>query len=180
MRRCLTRFRFTALFVIVAANASVTTAGASAAHLCLAPPSAQMPGVSNEAAIAAVRNAFKNYLAGPSLDVEALSARLTSQARAPAAIRPSGASQVAANAGSSGTRVLASAAAGGAANTYYSSFTQSSDKLTLTARLEAVEGSVLTQSSDTRKARSDGEGLLSPLVERAAAQVVNAVSGVAS
>lgn len=200
MRAC-----FTAMCVFVAAQTGAAAAGP--VHLCLAPPSAQIPGVGSDDATAAVRDAFKSYLSGPSLSVEMLSARLASQAREEAKQKhcryvlyttvaqerkkssgllgriaagamQSGASQVAANTGSAGTRVLASAAAGGAASTYYSSFTQSSDKLTLTARLESADGNVLSQSSEKRKASSDGEDLLTPLVERAAERIVSAVSGV--
>lgn len=203
MRSCLVT-----ICLLIAAQVGAAAPGASPVHLCLAPPSAQMLGVSSDNATATVRAAFKSYLDGPSLGVEALSARLTSQAREEAKQKQcryvlyttvsqerkrssglfgriaagalqSGASQVAANAGSTGTRVLASATAGGAASTYYSSFTQSSDELTLTARLESADGSVVSQRSEKRKASSDGEDLLTPLVERAAERVVNAVNGVA-
>ncbi|MEJ0035333.1 MAG: hypothetical protein WDO68_04525 [Gammaproteobacteria bacterium] len=196
----------TATATAAAAAAATATPAAGAIHLCLAPPSAQMPGVSSDDATAAVRDVFKSYLAGPSLAVDTLAARLTSQAREEAKQKhcryvlyttvaqerktssglfgriaagalQSGASQVAANSGSAGTRVLASATAGGAASTYYSSFTQSSDKLTLTARLEAADGKLVVENTEKRKANSDGEDLLSPLVERAAEKMVSAMTG---
>ena len=200
------RFSVTALCVLVAARAAAAAPDAGAIHLCLAPPSAQMPGVSSDQATAAVRDVFKSYLAGPTLAVEVLGARLASQAREEAKQKhcryvlyttvvqerktssgllgriaagalQSGASQVAANSGSAGTRVLASATAGGAASTYYSSFTQSSDKLTLTARLEAADGRLVSENTEKRKASSDGEDLLSPLVERAAEKMASAMTG---
>jgi hypothetical protein len=202
------RLCFTALCVLVTAQAGAATPSASSVRVCLVSPRAQIPGVSADESAAAVRDAFKSFLTGPNLGVEVLSARLTSQAREEAKQKDcryvlyttvtqerkmksgllgriaagaveSGASQVAANAGSTGTRVLARAAAGGAGSAYYSSFTRSSDKLTLTARLESADGSVLSQSSEKRKANSDGEDLLTPLVERVAERIVTAVSGVA-
>jgi hypothetical protein len=89
-----------------------------------------------------------------------------------------GASQVAASASDTGTRVVARAAAGGASNTYYySSFTRSSDRLTLTTRLEANEGVLVSENTEKRKASSDGEDLLTPLVVHASESIVGAVSG---
>ncbi len=202
------RLSFMALCVLAASQASAATPSAGSIHLCLAPPSAQMLGVSSDAATASVRDAFKSYLTGPSIAIEMLTARLASQAREEAKQKhcryllyttvtqerkqssgllariaagavQSGATQVAANASSTGTRVLASATAGGAASTYYGSFTQSSDKLTLTARLESADGSVVSDHTEKRKAGSDGEDLLAPLVERAAERVVNAMNGAA-
>jgi sulfate adenylyltransferase subunit 1 (EFTu-like GTPase family) len=201
------RLYLLALCVFVAAQASAATQSAGRLRVCLAPPSAQLPGISGDDAAAAVRDAFKSYLTGPSLEAEVLSARLPSQAheeakqkqcrfvlyttavqerkqssgllgRIAAGAMQSGASQVAANTGSASTRVLASAAAGGAASTYYGSFTQSSDRLTLTTRVEFPDGNVLARGSETRKAKSDREDLLTPLVERMAGQVVTAMSGV--
>jgi hypothetical protein len=166
-----------------------------------------MSGMNSEDAVAAVGEVFKRYLAGPKVRLESLTARLASQAgeearekhcdyvlyttvaqerktssgflgRIAAGALQNGASQVAANASSTGTRVAASAAAGGAASTYYySSFTRSSDRLTLTARLEAADGTLVSEKTEKRKASSDGEDLLTPLVERAAETIVGAVSG---
>jgi hypothetical protein len=184
----------------------IAAAAESPVRLCLAPPSAQMPGVNSEDALASVRTVFTTYLTGPSLRVEPLTARLASQTREEAKQKgctyvlytkvnqerktkstgllgriaagalQNGASQVAASSGSAGTRVLASAAAGGAASTYYGSYTQTSDKLTLTTRLEAGDGRLLSEKTETRKAGSDGEDLLTPMVERASETVVGAMS----
>ena len=140
------RISFSVLCMLVAAQAGAATPDTSATHLCLAPPSARMPGVSSDDATTAVREAFKHYLTGPSLGVNLLTAPLASQAREEAQQKhcryvlyttvtqerkkssgllgriaagalQSGASQVAANTGSAGTRVFASAAAGGASST---------------------------------------------------------------
>lgn len=175
--------------------------------LCLAPASAQMPGIDSEEAVAAVGEVFKRYLAGPKVRLESLTARLASQAGEEAKEKhcdyvlyttvkqerksssgflqhlaagavEGGASQVAANSGSTGTRVVARAAEGGAANAYYySSFTRSSDRLTLTARLETADRAVVSEKTEKRKASSDGEDLLTPSVERAGENIIGAVSG---
>jgi hypothetical protein len=75
-------------------------------------------------------------------------------------------------------RVVAGAAAGaatGAANDYaYASRVK--DELTLSYRLESASGAKLLEKSEKRKAKSDGEDLLSPLVQDAAEEIVTAVS----
>ena len=193
--------------LLLAVNQPASAADAAKpTRICLAPPSAQIPGTNNDEALASVREVFTKYLTGPTVGVQPLEARLTSQAReeakqkqcayvlytkvvqerktrssgflgrvAAGAIQ-GGASQVAGSTSSVGTRVIASAAAGGASSGYYGSWTQSSDKLTLTARLESGEGRVLTDKSATRKAGSDGEDLLTPLVEQASEQVMSAMA----
>jgi hypothetical protein len=200
------RLRLLALCAITCTLANAQARSADSLHLCIAPPSAQMLGMTGDAAAATVREAFKGYLAGPGLDVELLDARLPSLAREEArqkrcrfvlyatAVQErsqgsgllgriavgalhSGASQVAADTHSAGTRVLANAAAGGAASTYYGSFTHASDRLTLTTRIEFPDGNVLSRESEKRKAKSDQEDLLSPLVERLAGRAVTAMSG---
>jgi hypothetical protein len=201
------RLSIFALCMLVAAHAGAANQKADVLRVCLAPPSAQMPGMSGDEASVAVREAFRSYLTGPGLEVEVLGARLASQAREEALQKQcrfvlfstavqerkqnsgllgriaagamqGGASQVAANTNSTGTRVLASAAASGAANSYYGSYTQASDRLTLTTRVEFPGGNTLSQGSGKRKATSDREDLLSPLVEVLAARAVTAMSGV--
>jgi hypothetical protein len=188
-----------------AAWPGVATAGEDPVRICLAPPSAQMPGVDGEQASTAVRETFTSYLTGPTLSTEPLAARLASQARLEAQQKKcthvlfttvtqqqktkttgllgriaagavqSGASQAAMNTQSAGTRVLASATAGGAANTYVASTIRTSDTLILAARLEGPDGNVLVEKEEKRKATSDGEDLLTPLVERAAESIVGAM-----
>jgi hypothetical protein len=193
-------------FSVFAAAPAVAATDEHPVRICLAPPSAQMPGVHAEQAMTAVRESFVGFLTGPTLSAEPLTARLASQARVEAKQKncthvlfttvtqerktksdgllgriaagavQSGASQVAMNTGSAGTRVLASATAGGAANTYIASTVRTSDKLTLTSRLEGADGNVLMQKKEARKATSDGEDMLTPLVERAAESIVGAMS----
>ena len=185
---------------------ALAAGAASPVQLCLAPPSAQIPGVTADDAISGVSDALKSYLTGPGVRTEPLEARLGSQAREEAKQKgcayvlytkvvqerktksngllgriaagavQGGASQVAANSGSVGTRVLASAAASGASYSYFSSSTQNSDKLTLTSRLESGAGKVLSEKVLSRKAGSDGEDLLTPLVEQAAENVMSTLS----
>ncbi len=79
--------------------------------------------------------------------------------------------------GSTVGRVVAGAAAGavsGAAADYASS-SQTKDELTLSYRLESSAGAVLLEKSEKRKAKSDGEDLLTPLVQHAAETIVAAM-----
>jgi hypothetical protein len=73
-------------------------------------------------------------------------------------------------------RVVAGAAAGAATSTAYdyASSSRAKDELTLAYRLESASGAVLLEKSEKRKAQSDGEDLLTPLVQRAAEAVANA------
>ena len=50
------------------------------------------------------------------------------------------------------------------------------DELTLTSRLESGDGKVLLQQTDKRKATSDGEDLVTPVVQHAAEAIADAVA----
>jgi outer membrane lipoprotein SlyB len=80
--------------------------------------------------------------------------------------------------GSAGGRVVAGAAAGaaGAVASDYAYSTQKHDQLTLTTRLESADGRVLVDKSDKRKADSDGEDLLTPIVQKHAEAIAAAVA----
>jgi hypothetical protein len=80
--------------------------------------------------------------------------------------------------GSVGGRVAAGAAAGaaGAAASSYASTVKSKDELTLSYRLESAAGAALLDKSEKHKAESDGEDLLTPMVQKAAEAIVSAVS----
>jgi hypothetical protein len=98
--------------------------------------------------------------------------------RAAAGAVQGGASAAGGLVGSPGGAVAANAtagAAGGAASSYGSS-TQSKDELTLSTHLENADGKVLVEMTDKRTAQSNGEDMLTPLVEKAATAVANAVS----
>ncbi len=89
-----------------------------------------------------------------------------------------GAWAVSGSTGSTVGRVVAGAAAGAASSAVYdyASSSRNKDELTLTYRLESGAGAVLVEKSEKRKAKSDGEDLLTPLVERAAEAVVEAAA----
>ncbi len=70
----------------------------------------------------------------------------------------------------------AAAGAAGAAASNYGSSTKTSDELTLTTHLESADGKVLVDMTDKRKAESNGEDMLTPLVEKAATAVAAAVA----
>ena len=75
-------------------------------------------------------------------------------------------------------RAVASAAAGAAAGAAsdYAANSQVKDELTLKYRLESAAGKVLIEKADERKAKSDGEDLLTPLVRPAAEAVAQAAA----
>lgn len=80
--------------------------------------------------------------------------------------------------GSTAGRVAADAAGGaaGAAATNYGSAMQTKDELTLITHLETADGKALVDMSDKKKAESNGQDLLTPLVEKAASAVASAVA----
>jgi hypothetical protein len=88
-----------------------------------------------------------------------------------------GAWSVAGATGSTVGRVVAGAAAGAASSAAYdyAASSRNKDELTLTYRLESA-GTVLVEKSGKRKAKSDGEDLLTPLVQRASEAIANAVT----
>jgi hypothetical protein len=90
-----------------------------------------------------------------------------------------GAWQVAAGGAGAGsvTRMMAASAAVGAATTNFASAVQVKDELTLEYRLESADGQALLGKTEKRKAKSDGEDLISPLVQRAAEAIAAVVAG---
>jgi len=87
-----------------------------------------------------------------------------------------GAYSVSGAASSTVGRVVAGAAAGaatGAANDYAMN-SRVKDELTLSYQLESADGTVLLKKSEKRKAKSDGEDLLTPMVQHAAEAIVGA------
>ena len=53
------------------------------------------------------------------------------------------------------------------------------DELTLDWRLETIDGGVVAKNNTKAKASSDGQDLLTPMVERAAETIANAVTSAA-
>jgi hypothetical protein len=183
-----------------------TPAAPKATQICLAPVAVEAAPTGMDP-VTAVRDAFTNFLTGPSLAVQPLSARLQSQVREEAKLAgcrflllPSvkherktgggllgkvaggavqqGAWAVTGSAGSTVGRVAAGAAAGAASSAVndYASYSRIKDELTLKYRLESGAGAVMVEKSEKRKAKSDGEDLLTPLAQRAADGVANAAA----
>lgn len=185
---------------------SAATAPPKATQICLAPVAVEAAPTGMDP-VTAVRDAFTNFLTGPSLAVQPISARLQSQVREEAKLAgcrflllPSlkherktggglfgkvagGAVQqvawaVTGSAGSTVGRVVAGAAAGAASSAVsdYAYGSRSKDELTLKYRLESGAGALLVEKSEKRKAKSDGEDLLTPVVQRAAEVMAAAVA----
>jgi hypothetical protein len=90
-----------------------------------------------------------------------------------------GAWSVAAGAGSTAGRIAANAAAGAARTAAwdYAYGFRSKDELTLSWRLEGPDGAELKKGKDKRRAKSDGEDLLTPMVQSASEAIAAAVAG---
>ena len=80
--------------------------------------------------------------------------------------------------GSMAGRVAAGAVAGAASSTIndYAMSSRQKDELTLTYRLEDGSGKVLAEESEKRKAKADGEDLLTPIAQKAAETIAEAVA----
>lgn len=89
-----------------------------------------------------------------------------------------GAWTVTGSAGSTVGRVVAGAAAGAASGAVsdYAYNSRQKDELTLSYRLEDAGGKALLRKSAKRKAKSDGEDLLTPLAQGAAEQIADAAA----
>ena len=174
--------------------------GAQPTRFCLAPASAQMARGNNQEATDAVRETFTGLLAGPTVTTTPLTARLASQAREEARrsgctyvvftsvthVRREGPGLLGRVAGAvvetGATRVLGSrsaatrVAAGIAlsATRGMAGSVRARDELTLEYRLEGADGTVLVRRTGKRRARTDGEDLLTPLAERAAEEFLAA------
>jgi hypothetical protein len=174
--------------------------------ICLAPPSAQFASTDATQASAAVNDLFTSYLAGPTLSVVQLTARLPSQARLEArqancslilfvtaklGRRKSGGmlGQIAGRAAQEGVvsagfdaarlgnGVTAAAARVAArAAADIAATTKAHDEMELSYRLELDSGAVLKEAKAKRRAAADGEDLLTPLVEHAAEEIAAVVT----
>ncbi|MEP6689439.1 MAG: hypothetical protein ABJC36_13905 [Gemmatimonadales bacterium] len=174
-------------------------------HICLGPTSVESTPGSAMTAANAVRETFAAFLTGPTLGTASLSARLESQAREEAkqvgcpfvlyttlkheqkrggggsllGRMAGGAAQQGAWAagsavGSAAGRVAAGAAASAAYD--YSANVRNKDVMTLGYRLESAAGGVVAEDSEKRKAKSDNEDMLTPLVQRASEAVAAQVT----
>jgi hypothetical protein len=73
-----------------------------------------------------------------------------------------------------GVAAGAAAGAAGAAVNSYATSVRKKDELTLSYKLESADGKVLLDKSEKRKAKSDGEDLLTPVVQHASEAVAAA------
>jgi hypothetical protein len=197
--------RFTWLIAAVAfATTAHATNTSGSVRICLAPATAEASVGSNADLVGAVRESFTTFLTGPGIAITPLEARLSGQIRAEAqqsqcsyvlfpTVRherketgllgriaagavQSGAWEAAGAAHSSTTRVLAGAASAGAASYSAFSWIRSRDVLNLDYRLEAGDGHVLIEKKSQNKASSDGQDLLTPLVQSASETIVSTLS----
>ena len=74
------------------------------------------------------------------------------------------------------TNAAAGAASAAAASYNYASLVKTQDELVLTSRLESSTGQVLLDRTDKRKAKSDGEDLVTPLAQNASEAVAGIVT----
>jgi hypothetical protein len=166
-------------------------------------PKAQMMdgGIPTEQAAEAVRNTFAGFLNGPSIEVVALSARLPDQALEEArqsqcdyilfstlTQKKGGGGmfgKVLGNvAGAAGSVIPYGGSAGGvaASTAIYTTAAiagsiKAKDELTLEYKLQSIGGDQRPAVSNTTKAKAktDGEDVVTPLIERAAQTIVSAV-----
>jgi len=193
------------LFVLPFATAFAQDS-TQAARICLAPTQAEMVTGNTEMAITAVRQTFTSFLTGPSLGVIPLEARLASQAREEAKQKScpyvllttikhqrkqdhgllrrattgaveTGAWHVLGSARSTEARAAAGAAASAAAAARDVAYAfKVKDELELTYRLESAGGTVLLDKTEKRTAKSDGEDVLTPVVEKASEAIAAVVA----
>jgi hypothetical protein len=194
------------LALVIPGAAAFAQDSPQAGRICLMPTSVQMVSGSSDAAVTAVRASFSSFLTGPSLGVVELKARLQSQAReeakqancpyvlvtsmkqerktdrgilrrATTGAIEAGTSQVLGSARSTEARIAAGAASQAAAAAREVSYSfKTKDELELKYRLESAGGAVLLEKTEKRTAKSDGEDVLTPLVERASEAIAAQVA----
>jgi hypothetical protein len=165
---------------------------------CVAIVLPSVDGVDDSTTVAmSVRSLFQSYLTGPTLRSVALDAKLESQANQEAIQKQctkvltvsltrkaggNGRSKVATAAQAAGTAAgyigvggavgeiaAAGAAAGAQAIGTLASNTRAKDEMRLEYRVTSVDGApILAPKIDSRKAQTNGEDIVTPLVERAA------------
>jgi hypothetical protein len=193
------------LFVLPIA-AAIAQENQQGARICLVPTKAEMVTGNTETAITAVRETFTSFLTGPSLGVTPLEARLASQAReeakqktcpyvllttikhqrkqdrgllgrATAGAVEAGAWQVIGSSPSREARVAAGAVASAAVAARDVAYAfKVKDELELTYRLESADGTVLLDKTEKRTAKSDGEDVLTPVVEKASEAIAATIT----
>jgi hypothetical protein len=180
-------------------------ASPSPAAPCIAIVMPSVDGVDDSTAVAmSVRSLFQSYLTGPSLRSIPLDAKLSSQANEEAIQKQctkvltvslsrksggNGRSKVATAAQAAGTAAgyipgggiaeiaVAGAEVGAQAIGSLASSTRAKDEMRIEYRVTTVDGAVvMSPKTDSRKARANGEDIVTPLVERAANAIAFAVT----
>ena len=175
------------------------------ASVCIAMPRVQIIGGNTASAAEGLRDMFASYLTGPTLKSVILEARLASQAMEEARVKncdrvliasltqkrkgPSRLGKVVGEAAetalwhvpggySAGSAAARTAAIAGArAISTVSSTTRARDEFSLEYRLDAADGRpILRPATEQMKADTDGQDLLTPLVEKASEAVAVAVA----
>jgi hypothetical protein len=189
----------------VSASAQDASGGGKGANVCIAVVQPLVTGVEGQADAVAtgVRNLFVSFLTGPSMKAIPLEARLSSQATEEA--RQKNCSRILSmtleekhHDGHSRFKAITQAAgnaAGYVPYTHYganlgvdaavlgteavasvASTTRAHDEMTLNYGVTTTDGkTVLPRKSDKAKAKSDGEDLITPLVNKAAEAIAEAV-----
>ena len=179
-------------------------AAAPTARICIAPATIESAPSAADA-MTAIRDAFSSILSGPGITAVPLQSKLQSLVRdeakqlncsflllptfkhvhktsgggmlGKAALGAVQAGSYEVGGSSTATRVAAGAARGAAnqAEWHYAYNVKTKDEMKLSYRLESPTGQVLADESVTRRAESDGEDVLTPLVQKAAEKVVSVV-----
>ncbi len=198
-------YRILAVALLSGAPAIMIAQAAPATRICIAPATIESAPSAADA-MTAVRDAFSSMLSGPGITAVPLQAKLQSLVRQEAkqsnctylliptfkhvhksssggllgkaalgAVQ-SGAYQ--AGGGSAASRVAAGAAQGAAnqAEWHYAYTIKTKDEMTLGYRLESASSQVMLDDKASRKAESDGEDVLTPLVQQAAEKIVAAIT----
>jgi hypothetical protein len=156
-----------------APSSAQAQAQADTTWICFAPTSVEENSGNATKAMDAARETFTSYLTGPSLATYPLKAKLESQVRQEAKqadcpyLLLTTLKHVQKKSGGS---VFGKMAAGAAQQGH------NKDEITLKYRLEKADGTVLLEKEDKRKAKSDGEDLLTPMVQQASEAIATTVS----
>ena len=198
------RYRFWGTAFVLGAPALAIAQGAGAVRICIAPAAIEVAPSAADA-MTAIRDAFSGMLAGPGITAVQLQAKLQSLARDEAKqsncsflvlptfrhvhktsgtglLGKAALGAVQAGAYEVGGNSVATRAAAGAARSaanqaalHYAYSVKTKDEMTLSYRLESATGQVLSEEKSSRKAESDGDDVLTPLVQKAAEKIVSIV-----
>jgi len=197
-------YRFLGTSLLLGVPSLVVAQGAATGtRICIAPATIESAPSAADA-MTAIRDAFSTMLTGPGITALPLQAKLQSLVRDEAKqsncsflLLPTfkhvhktsgagllgkaalGAVQTGAyevGGSSTATRVAAGAARGAAnqAEWHYAYSVKTKDEMTLSYRLESATGQVVSEDKSSRKAESDGEDVLTPLVQKVAEKIVSA------